>query len=49
MLPYYIGEYELKEKNYDFESARQILMNGDGYLVVKRRFGRINNMITCKS
>ena len=49
MLPFYEGKYEPRQKNIDFESAREILMEDDGKLVVERRFERINNMMECKS
>ena len=41
MLPYYIGEYELKQIIIHFESAREILTKEDMKMVVKRRFERI--------
>ena len=49
MLPFYEGVYEPKQNNIDFESAKDILMKEDYKMVVKRRFEKINNMITCKS
>ena len=49
MLPYYVGKYEPKQNNIDFESAREILMKEDDKMVVKRRFERINNMMESKS
>ena len=49
MLPHYEGKYEPKQNNIDFESARKILMKEDVKMVEKRRFERINDMITCKS
>ena len=49
MLPYYEGVYEPKQNIIDFESAREILMKEDYKIVEKRRFERINDMITCKS
>ena len=36
MLPYYIGEYEPKQINIDFESVREILMKEDDKMVVLR-------------
>ena len=45
MLPYYLGKYEPKQNNIDFESAKDILMNEDDRMVVKRRFERIYNMM----
>ena len=49
MLPYYEGVYESKQNNINFESARDILIKEDYKRVEKRLFGRINDMITCKS
>ena len=49
MLPYYQAKYEHKQNNFDFESARKILMTEDDKMVLERRFERINNMISCKS
>ena len=49
MLPCYEGIYESKQKNIDFESAKKFLMNEDYKMVEKRRFERINDMITYKS
>ena len=49
MLPYYEGVYKPKQKNIDFESAREFLMKRDYKMVEKRRFERITDMITCKS
>ena len=49
MLPYYEGVYEPKQNNIDFESAREILMKQYYKMIVKRRFERINDMITYKS
>ena len=49
MLPDCEGKYEPKQNNIDFESARKILMKKDYKMVEKRRFERINDMITCKS
>ena len=45
MLPYYVGKYEPKQNNIDFESAKDILMKEDDKMVVKRRFKRIYNMM----
>ena len=45
MLPYYVGKYEPKQNNIDFESAKDILMKEDDKMVVKRRFERIYNMM----
>ena len=49
MLAYYEGIYEPKQNNIDFESAKETLMKEDYKMVVKRRFERINDMITHKS
>ena len=45
MLPYYIGKYEHKQNNIDFESAKDTLMKEDNKMLVKRRFERIYNMM----
>ena len=45
MLPHYVGKYEPKQNNIDFESAKKILMKEDDKMVVKRRFERIYNMM----
>ena len=45
MLPYYVGKYEPKQNNIDFDSAKDILMKEDDKMVVKRRFERIYNMM----
>ena len=49
MLPCYKGKYEAKQINIDFESAKNILMKEDYKLIEKRRFERINDMISFKS
>ena len=49
MLPHYVGKYEPKQNNIDFESAKEILMKEDYKMVEKRRFQRINDIITYKS
>ena len=49
MLPHYVGKYEVKQNNIDFESAKEVLMKEDDKMVEKRRFERINNMISYKS
>ena len=49
MLPYYEGIYEAKQNNFDFESAKEILMEEDYEMVEKRRFERINDMKNYKS
>ena len=49
MLPYYEGEYKPKQNNIDFESAREILMNEDYEMVVKRRFEAVCYKMECKS
>ena len=47
MLPYYIGKFESKQNNIDFESAKDILMEEDNRM---KRFERIHNMmLDCKS
>ena len=48
MLPHYEGKYEPKQKNNDFDSARQILMKEDDKMIVKRRFDRIFYMMQSK-
>ena len=45
MLPYYKGIYEHKQNNIDFESAKEILMEADKKMVVKRRFEKIFEMM----
>ena len=42
---HFIGEYELKQNDIDFESAREILTKEDDKVVVRRRFGRLYNMM----
>ena len=49
MLPYYEVKHKPKQKNIDFESAREILMKEEYKIVVKRRFERIYNTMECKS
>ena len=49
MLPHYVGKYEPKQNNIDFESAKNILMKEDYKMIEKRRFERINDMLTYKS
>ena len=50
MLPHYVGKYEPRHINIDFESAKEILMKEDHKMVVKRRFERIHNiLLDCKS
>ena len=49
MLPYYVGKYEPKQNNIDFDSAKNILMKEDYNMIEKRRFERINDMIMYKS
>ena len=49
MLPFYEGVFEPKQNNIDFQSAREILMKEDYKMVKKRRFEKINDMMTCKS
>ena len=50
MLPCYVGKYDPKQNNVDFESAKEVLMKEDDEMIVKRRFERIfNMMMDCKS
>ena len=49
MLPHYVSKYEPKQNNIDFESAEEVLMKEDDKMVKKRRFERINDMISYKS
>ena len=49
MLPCYKGKYEAKQNNIDFDSAKNILMKGDYKMIKKRRFERINDIISFKS
>ena len=49
MLPYYIGEYEPKQDDIDFEPAGEILTREDDKTFVKRRFDGIYNVTDCKS
>ena len=46
VLPHYVGKYEPKQNNIDFETAKELLMKEDYKMVEKRRFERINDMIT---
>ena len=41
MLPHYESKYKPKQNIIDFESAREILMEEEYKMVVKRRFERI--------
>ena len=41
MLPHFIGEYALRQKNIDFEAARENVMKQDDKMVVNRRFERM--------
>ena len=45
MLPYHESEYKPKQINFDFESARENLMNEDVKTNEKRCFDRIHNAI----
>ena len=45
MLPHYVGKYEPKQNNIDFETAKDILMEEDNKMIVKRRFERIRYMM----
>ena len=38
MLPHYVGKYEPKQNNNNFESAKIILMKEDNKMILKRRF-----------
>ena len=49
MLPHYVGKYEPKKNNIDFESAKENLMKEDYKMVEKRRFERINDITEYKS
>ena len=49
VLSHYVGKYEPKQNNIDFESAKDILMKEDDKMVVKRRFERIRNIMDYKS
>ena len=49
MLPYYVGKYEPKQNNIDFETAKKVLLEEDYIMIVKRRFERIRNMMDYKS
>ena len=45
MLPHYEGVYEPRQNNIDFETAKNVLMEEDNKMIVKRRFERIYNMM----
>ena len=45
MLPHYEGVYKPKPNIIDFESAREVLMEKDYKMIVKRRFERIYNLM----
>ena len=47
MLPYYKGNYEPRRNNIDVESAKELTVEKP--MIEKRRFGRIKDMILCKS
>ena len=49
MLPHYEGEYKPKQNYINFASARETLLEEYDKIVVKRRFGRIYNIMECKS
>ena len=38
ILPHYIGEYERRQNNIDFESAKEISTEADKKMIVKKRF-----------
>ena len=46
MLPDYVGKYEPKQNNIDFESAKDSLMEEDDKMIKQRRFERIYNMMS---
>ena len=46
MLPHYVGKYEPKQNNIDFESAKDSLMEEDDKMIKQRRFERIYNMMS---
>ena len=48
-LPHYESKYEPKQNNITFGSAREVLMEEDYKMVVKRRFERLYKMMECKS
>ena len=45
MLPHYVGKYEHKQNNIDFESAKNIFIKEDNKMIVERRFERKYNMM----
>ena len=49
MLPYYEGKYDPKQKNFDFEPAKEFLVEKNDKMIIKRRFERIYIMVECKS
>ena len=49
MLPCYEGKYKPKQKNFDFESAKKILMEADKKMIKQRRCERIYNAKESKS
>ena len=50
MLPQYVGEYEPRRINIDFESTKESLMAADNKMLVQRRSERIFNVaMDCKS
>ena len=46
MLPHYVGKYEPKQNNFDFESAKDTLMEEDDKMIKQRRFERIYNKMS---
>ena len=45
MPPWFAGEYIPRQNTIGFESAREILIEKDDKMVVRRRFDRIYDMI----
>ena len=48
MLPWYVGEFKPKTSNDNFEAANEVLITAETLMIEKRRFERINNLITYK-
>ena len=49
MLPYFEGKHEYRKNNFDFESAKEVLMSFQKPMIENRRFERINDIIAFKS
>ena len=49
MLPYYLGEYEARQNNIDFESSKEVLIETDEKMVEKRRYEKIYIKRECKA